>query len=143
MAVYATPDELAEFLAPDPAPPGAARLLARASRDVDGALLCTRYAVDDTTGVATDPKTAAAIKEATLEQAAWRVANGEADGISAPAGSAAIGSVNVTRPAPGTAGSGTVGRLGEQAAEVLRLAGLTGHAPRSNPFEYEDGVEYW
>lgn len=142
MTVYATPDELTVFLAPEPVPAGAERLLVRASRDVDRALLCARYAVDDT-GAPTDPKVADALKEATLEQAAYRIASGEEDGIAAPAGSAAIGSVNVTRTAPGAPGSGTVGVLGEQAHEVLLLAGLTGHAPRSDPWEYEDGVEVW
>lgn len=140
--MYATPAELANHLAPETLPAGAARLLARASRDVDRALLCARYTVDDT-GAPTDPKVVDALREATLEQAAYRIETGDDTGVVTGGGSAAIGSVNVTRTAPGAAGSGTVGVLGEQAHEVLMLAGLTGHAPRSDPFEYEDGVEVW
>jgi hypothetical protein len=47
MPTYATPAELANFLAPEPLPAGAGRLLARASRDVQLATVCAVYAVDD------------------------------------------------------------------------------------------------
>ncbi|TDD90777.1 hypothetical protein [Actinomadura rubrisoli] len=125
---YATVTELTGFLDPEPVPAGAARLLDRASRDVDLALECAIYAVD-AGGLPTDAGIAATLKEATLEQAAWRIENGEEHGIASPAGSAAIGSVNVTRAASGAAGSGSVGDLGAQAYNVLRLAGLAADGP--------------
>jgi hypothetical protein len=71
------------------------------------------------------------MKEATLEQAVFRIETGDDTGVVTGGGSAAIGSVNVTRTTPGAAGSGTVGDLGGQAFQVLFLAGLTGQEPAS------------
>ena len=135
---YATPAELAAFLTPDPAPADAVagRLLDRASRDVRRATKTAVYLVD-ATGLPTDPDVLAALKEATLEHAAWRIGRGEEDGIPSGGGavtSATIVGVNVTQ-ATG-AGSGaipeTVNGVAYQAWLVLEDAGLTGHGPRTD-----------
>jgi len=126
---YATPEELGEFLAPKPAPPDAARLLDRASRDVDGALLCAVYDVDDT-GMPTDPAVAQALKTATLEQAAWRLRMGDGASSAGKWSRVAIGSANLERRTDRTApDEAAVGRLGADASEVLQLAGLLNNGP--------------
>lgn len=130
---YATPADLADFLAPAPAPADvvAGRLLDRASRDVRRATVCARYDVDES-GVPTDPDIAEAMKTATLEQAAWRIEEGDEEGIpSGGVSSATIVGVSVTRGGVGAGGGTptTIGGLARQAWLVLADAGLTGHAP--------------
>ncbi|GAA4059813.1 hypothetical protein [Actinomadura miaoliensis] len=130
---YATVQELADFLTPKPAPPDAARLLDRASRDVDRALLCTVYDVDDT-GMPTAPAVAQALKEATLEQAAWRMRMGDGASSAGKWSTVSIGSASLARRTDRTApDEAHVGGLGADAFEVLQLAGLTGHAPQTPP----------
>lgn len=130
---YATPAELAEFLAPDPAPADvvAGRLLVRASRDVRRATKAARYDVDDE-GLPTDAGILDALKAATLEQAAFRIEEGDEEGIpSGGVSSASIVGVSVTRAA-GAAGGGTpttVNGLAYQAWLALDEAGLIGQAP--------------
>ncbi|GAA2298318.1 hypothetical protein GCM10010402_66150 [Actinomadura luteofluorescens] len=128
---YATPVELGEFLAPDPAPADAVagRLLDRASRDVRRATRCARYDVDAEC-LPTSPGILAALKTATLEQAAYRIGEGDEEGIpSGGVASASIVGVSVTRAAGASGTSATVGGLAAQAWAALADAGLTGHAP--------------
>ena len=130
---YATPEELAEHLAPDPAPadPVAERLLVRASRDVRRATVSARYETDDE-GAPTDADILEAMQTATLEQAAWRIENGEEEGISGGGAvtSATIVGVLVTAGGAGSGGTPeTVGGLAYQAWLVLSEAGLTGQPP--------------
>ena len=129
---YATPAELAEFLAPDPAPadPVAGRLLVRASRDVRRATQCAVYDVNEE-GMPTASAVLAAMKEATLEQAAYRIDQGDDEGIpSGGVSSATIVSVSVTAGGAGSGGTrATTGGLAAQAWQALTDAGLTGHAP--------------
>jgi len=130
---YATVQELADFLAPRAAPPDAARLLDRASRDVDRALLCAVYDVDDT-GMPTDPTVAEALKTATLEQAAWRLRMGDGASSAGRWSRVTIGSATLERRTDRTAPDETaVGGLGADAYAALQLAGLTGHAPQTPP----------
>jgi hypothetical protein len=126
---YATVEELTEFLKPKPVPADAAQLLARASRDVDKALLCAVYDVD-TAGMPTAPAVAQALKEATLEQAAWRMRMGDGASSAGKWSRVAIGSANLERRTDRTApDEAAVGRLGADASEVLQLAGLLNNGP--------------
>jgi hypothetical protein len=129
---YATVQDLAEFLTPQPAPPDAARLLDRASRDVDQALLCARYDVD-TDGMPTTPKVAAALKAATLEQAAWRMATGDGTGSAGKWRAVRIGSASLERTDHTPPAERRVGDLGADAYAELQRAGLTGQAPQTPP----------
>lgn len=124
---YATPEELAEHLEPDPAPANSARLLDRASRDVDSELLCAVYDVD-TDGIPTEQSVIDALREATLEQVSWRLSQGDDDGLPSGYQSVSIGSVALTRGS-GAQATGSVGRLGSQAWQILASAGLTGNEP--------------
>ncbi|MBA9003665.1 hypothetical protein [Thermomonospora cellulosilytica] len=125
---YATPAELATFLGLAEPPAGAARLLDRASRDVDTATVTAVYDTD-TNGAATDPDITAALKAATLEQAAYRLDAGDGTGAGKWAdvsiGSAKLGRrTDVTPPAQATAG-----RLSVDAWQILYAAGLIGQGP--------------
>lgn len=124
---YATVPELTAKLLPKPTPANAQQLLDRASRDVDRALLTAVY---DTAL----PANVAALKEATLEQVAAGLDNGDLTGNGVTRGAGfTLGRLAVQAPAAGAAGSARkVGRLWESAWEVLQLAGLTGQGPQSS-----------
>jgi hypothetical protein len=122
---YATAGELAAFLGYTPE--GADRLLDRASRDVDRALLCAVYD-------ATDTAVTGALKAATLEQVAYQLTVGNTDGIAhgmqpgVPSGQSA-GSVDLSRGTSVGGASAGLPWLGEQAFSELQQAGLTGQGP--------------
>lgn len=124
---YATVQELTDFLAPAAAPADAARLLDRASRDVDEAIITAVYDTD-ANGDPTDPDVLNALKAATLEQAAYRIAAG--DGGAGQWGQVTLGPANLTRRTDRIPPSEvTVGALGADAHKVLKLAGLLGNEP--------------
>ena len=126
MAAYATVEELTAFM-DGYEPPGAARLLDRASRDIDRLLLCATYDAADTDVVA-------AIKAATLEQVAYQLVQGNTDGIrhgmqaGVPTGSSA-GAVDLSRGQ--SVGGDTAGLplIGEQAWSALQAAGIRFQGP--------------
>ena len=123
--VYATTTDLANGLHSAP-PAGSRVLLKRASRDVDDALLCAIYNVDDD-GMPTDTEVSAALRAATVEQVCGMLASGDAKGIGAQTPqSFSIGGLNVN-----TAGTGPakIGRLYRQAWLILQQAGLTNFGP--------------
>lgn len=138
MANYATPAELTEFLGHTP--DNAERMLTRATRRIRSALLSARYDP-------TDPDTAAALREATLELCAWWDDNGLDGSESGPdadpgvwtsvsAGPIALGRGGRNGGGGESSGSATAraaarAGLPEQAYLVLQQAGLTGHAPRT------------
>lgn len=136
MAVYATAAELAAHIAPTTVPATADRLLTRASRDVDQALLSAVYPVDDD-GQPTETAHADALRDATLEQAAYRMTLGDSGavtpGIPAGWGSVKIGSIAIGGSSGGggiTAGAaGARIPLGPDAWAILQAAGLTGTGP--------------
>ena len=103
------------------------RLLTLASRDVDVALIAAVYDPNNE-----DVQTA--LREATIEQAAYWLDTGDTTGTGGIAAwtDVQIGSV---RLAGGQAGGGQTGSaarpLAPQAHAVLQLAGLTGHEPRT------------
>ncbi|APD18540.1 hypothetical protein SEA_PICARD_9 [Streptomyces phage Picard] len=120
--VYATPDQLAAWTG-TPAPADAERLLARASSDVDAALMCAVY---DTTadGMPTDPAVVQALADATCAQVEYQLATGD-DGTGAAGrwGSVSIGPVSLgdRRDAPQAPGGLD---LAPRAHRALMQAGL-------------------
>jgi hypothetical protein len=121
---YATITELTAKLGRTPV--NSQQLLDRASRDVDRALLTAVYDV-------TDPAIVAALKEATLEQIAANLDNGDltGNGVTRP-NSFTLGKLSMQVPSKDSADRPVkIGRLWEQAWLVLQQAGLTGFAPRT------------
>lgn len=103
-------------------PAGAEQLLTRASRDVDQALIAAVYDP-------TDPAVIAALREATVEQAAGYIEAGDRRGTGATLPqSFSLGSLSV-QLGQGAAGPARVGGLYRQAWLVLQRAGLTGQEP--------------
>lgn len=127
---HATVEELGNFLEPDPLPANPGRLLDRATRDVNAEILTAVYDVGDN-GRATDPKILDALRNATLEQAAYRVSAGDGGGAGAWS-TVALGPANLTRRTDRTPpAEDTVGRLCVDAWQILQEAGLTGHGPQA------------
>ncbi|EEP73506.1 hypothetical protein MCAG_03833 [Micromonospora sp. ATCC 39149] len=124
---YASVADLTDWLGSTPA--GAERLLVRASRDVDSALLCSVYDADDA-------DVQLALQQATCEQVAGMLDAGDLSGTGvAPASTGfTIGKVSVQQGAPGSGSAGgtaRVGRLWYQAWLILQTAGLTGQGPQT------------
>jgi hypothetical protein len=133
---YATTQDLDGVLSYTPN--NAQVLLDRASRDIDRAIQSAVYDVDGN-GLPTLPLITTALKEATLEQVAYQLEIGNKDGIAhglqsgVPSGTSA-GLVEVSR-GPSTGGA-TVDQpwLADQAAWILRQAGLLGQEPQTSDF---------
>lgn len=123
MTVYAT---AADYLAiiGEVGPANIARLLYLASIDIDTALMSSVYDVADTVIVA-------ALKEATVEQAKWRIANGYSEGMVVVERGASIGSVTLSPSNTITGASAAAGvqGLAPVAWQILQRAGVTGGAP--------------
>ncbi|HEY9367563.1 hypothetical protein [Streptomyces sp.] len=130
---YATIQQLDDALGYTPN--GAQGLLDRASRDVDRALFCSVYDTDED-GNPTDAAHVTALTEATVEQVAYQLEQGNTSGIphgmqpGVPQGSSA-GSVDLSRGQSVGGSTGGLPRLGEQAWIVLQIAGLVPAGPRS------------
>lgn len=130
MRLYATPENLIDDDWLDELPKNASRLIRSASTKVEAATLMARYNVDNA-GLPTDPRIAAAFKDAVCQQVTlW--ANASLDPDKGTAGqtphissqSTGGGSVSYT-------GTQSVQELGQQATsldpqtmDILRLAGL-------------------
>jgi hypothetical protein len=129
---YASSGELTTRLG-YPAPANAGSLLDLASNDVDRALQCAVYDVDGS-GNPTDSAVIAALKAATLEQVAFQLEIGNADGImhglqpGVPSGGSA-GGVELSRGLSTGGSSVDQPWLAPQAAWKLRTAGLLGWGP--------------
>ncbi|MFF8290427.1 hypothetical protein ACF068_14530 [Streptomyces sp. NPDC016309] len=100
--VYATPEELAAFTG-EPAPAGAARLLARASRLVDRRMRAALYDVD-ASGYPSDPDIREGFRDATCVQVErWvdrdAAAAGGDDPAASPWTSVSAGGLSFSRPA--------------------------------------------
>lgn len=78
--IYATPEQLTAWTG-KAAPPDADRLLARASEDVDDALLAAVYTTDSA-GMPTEPAVVAALADAVCAQVEYQLAAGS-DGTGA------------------------------------------------------------
>ncbi|MFZ3569276.1 hypothetical protein ACNYS0_20200 [Streptomyces sp. BH034] len=120
--VYATPEQLTAWTG-QPAPPDADRLLARASEDVDDALLSAVYDTD-TAGMPTDPAVVAALADATCAQVEYQQATGD-DGTGAAGqwDAVSIGPVSLSGRKQGPQAAGDVD-LAPRAHRALKRAGL-------------------
>ncbi|MGW7514786.1 hypothetical protein ACWGJ2_04260 [Streptomyces sp. NPDC054796] len=120
--IYATPEQLTAWTG-DPAPPDAERLLARASEDVDDALLAAVYA-SDATGMPTHSDTRQALADAVCAQVEYQQATGD-DGTGAAGrwDSVSIGPVSLSGRKDGPTAAGDVD-LAPRAHRALRRAGL-------------------
>ncbi|MET7333276.1 hypothetical protein [Nonomuraea sp. NPDC005650] len=121
---YATAEEYADEIG-TPGPANITRLLTLASLDVDAALISAVYDVDN-------DDVQAALKTATIEQAAYYLDTGDTTGTGGQAvySDVQIGSVRLARAQAGGAGGGSAARpLAPHAFTALQLAGLTGHEP--------------
>jgi hypothetical protein len=120
--IYATPEQLSAWTG-QPAPDGAERLLARASEDVDDALLCAVY-LTDTAGMPTDPAVVQALADATCAQVEYQLAAGD-DGTGAAGrwGSVSIGPVSLSDRRDSTPAANEVD-LAPRAYRALKRARL-------------------
>jgi hypothetical protein len=120
--VYATPEQLAAWTG-QPAPTDAGRLLARASEDIDDALLTSVYRTD-TAGMPTHPKIVQALADATCAQVEYQLATGD-DGTGAAGrwGSVSIGPVSLSDRRDSTPTANEVD-LAPRAFRALKRAGL-------------------
>lgn len=123
---YATPEQLAAWLGTT-APPDAERLLARASEDIDTALLTARYPVDRT-GAPTRPAHVAAFAAAVCAQVEYQLAAGE-DGTGAATRWSSVSAGSISLSASSTAPAGALD-LAPRACRALQRAGLTGYGAR-------------
>ncbi|MFZ3547707.1 hypothetical protein ACODT3_19230 [Streptomyces sp. 4.24] len=121
--VYATPEQLAMWMGRPAPDDDAARLLARASEDVDDALLTAVYDVD-ADGDPTDPQIVAALAAAACAQAEFWLASGD-DGTGAGSrwDSVSIGPVALSGRRPGPSDASGL-ELAPRAYRALRAAGL-------------------
>lgn len=132
---YATVAELTTWLDPDPAPTGAARMLARATRYMDNVLLKTSiYPVDDN-GLPTETAHIAAMRDACCALVEWWAENGD-DGLGAGSEYTSVSAGNIAL-SKGSSAGGPGGaddpRRAPEAVEILDGAGLLGHEPRTYP----------
>ncbi|MDJ1136218.1 hypothetical protein [Streptomyces iconiensis] len=120
--VYATPEQLTAWTG-TPAPPGAERLLARASEDVDDALLTAVYTTDEQ-GMPTHPGTVQALADAACAQVEYQLATGD-DGTGAAGrwSSVSIGPVSLSGRRDEPRSTSDVD-LAPRAARALKRAGL-------------------
>lgn len=120
--VYATPEQLQAWTGREP-PADAARLLARASEDVDSALLTALYDTD-AMGMPTDPAVVAALADAACAQVEYQQAAGD-DGTGAADrwDSVSLGPASMSGPRQRPASPGDVD-LAPRAHRALRAAGL-------------------
>ncbi|WKX70044.1 hypothetical protein [Streptomyces sp. XD-27] len=123
--IYATPEQLVAWTR-QPAPDAAERLLARASEDIDAALLTAIYDTD-TTGFPTDAAVRGALADATCAQVECWLATGS-DGITTAEqwDSVSIGPVSLSGrsnvpPSPAVV-NGV--EIAPRALRILRGAGL-------------------
>lgn len=114
---YATVSELEEWLAPEPAPEIAVRLLTRASTAIDKALYGLAYDVDD-------PDVKATLSQACVQQVQWLMDRDDETGAQDDLASMSTGQRSFTRRAPkGDSSGSSASRLTESAADVLLTSG--------------------
>lgn len=123
--IYATPEQLVAWTGQS-APAGAERLLARASEDIDAALLTAIYATD-AAGFPTDAAVQCALADATCAQVEYWLAIGS-DGVTTAEqwDSVSIGPVSLSGRSnvPPTPAVINGVEIAPRALRVLRTAGL-------------------
>ncbi|WP_420032236.1 hypothetical protein ACN2WE_05080 [Streptomyces sp. cg28] len=112
---YATVSDLEAWLAPEPAPENAVRLLVRASTAIDRALYGLAYDVDD-------PEVQDTLSLACVQQVQWAMDRDDETGATDDLQSMSTGQRSFTRRTVGTA-AGQVQRLCQSAADVLLTSG--------------------
>lgn len=131
--VYATTTDYANAI--HEAPPDGVnlrRVLAAATRVVEGALLTAIYVTDTVTLLPTDAAVAVAIRDAVVEQARWQIEQDDPYGVGGESyQDVAIGSVRLGRGSGGSS-SDPPGRRSPEAMAILARAGLSGQAPQTD-----------
>lgn len=131
MRVYATTGDYADspYTSVPPADLDVRRLLLVASGRIDEMLIASIYETDSVTLLPTDTAVIAALRDATVAQAAYQAEIGDPYGLGVDQyQSVAIGGVNLGRSYTGAGGS-VPGRFSAEAARILSAAGLSGGAP--------------
>jgi hypothetical protein len=113
---YATVSALEEWLAPEPAPANAVRLLTRASTAIDRALHGLAYD-------RTDPDVLKTLSDACVQQVQWVIDRGDETGALEDVQSMSTGQRSFTRRAPRNDAGGQSARLCRAAADVLIASG--------------------
>jgi hypothetical protein len=113
---YATISDLEAWLAPEPAPANATRLLEQASDALDSALIGATYEP-------TDPDVQDVLRRACVRQVHWMMDRGDETGAQNDLQSMSAGSRSFTRRTVGE-GAGAAPRIAPQAVTVLRNSGL-------------------
>ena len=113
---YATISDLEAWLAPEPAPANATRLLDQATAALDGALIGAMYDPDD-------PDVQEVLRRACVRQVHWMMDRDDETGAQNDLQSMSAGSRSFTRRTVGE-GAGAAPKVGPQAALVLRTSGL-------------------
>jgi len=112
---YATVSELEAWLAPEPAPENAVRLLKRASTAIDRALYGLAY---DTT----DPDVQQTLSDACVQQVQWLIDRDDETGAQNDLQSMSTGQRSFTRRTVGS-GAGSTPRIADSVADVLLTSG--------------------
>lgn len=113
---YATISDLEAWLAPEPAPANAARLLEQASDAIDQALIGAMYDP-------ADPDVQDVLRRACVRQVHWMMDRDDETGANNDLQSMSAGSRSFTRRTVGE-GAGAAPRIAPQAVTVLRTSGL-------------------
>lgn len=113
---YATISDLEAWLAPEPAPANAARLLEQASAAIDSALIGAMYDPADT-------EVKDVLRKACVRQVHWKMDRDDETGAQNDLQSMSAGSRSFTRRTVGDS-AGAPPRLGQEAVTVLRNSGL-------------------
>ncbi|MFB7707887.1 hypothetical protein [Streptomyces sp. NPDC056105] len=114
---YATVSDLEAWLAPEPAPENAVRLLTRASTAIDRALYGLAYDKDD-------PEVQAVLTNACVQQVHWLIDRDDETGAQDDLASMSTGQRSFARRAPTDGSSSSSSRLTQSAADVLMTSGL-------------------
>ncbi|WP_086564928.1 hypothetical protein [Streptomyces africanus] len=113
---YATISDLEAWLAPEPAPANAHRLLEEASDAIDGALTGAVYNPND-------PDVLDILRRACVRQVHWMMDRGDETGAQNDLQSMSAGSRSFTRRTVGE-GAGAAPKIAPRAVDVLRNSGL-------------------
>ncbi|MFF9003662.1 hypothetical protein ACF1GW_38855 [Streptomyces achromogenes] len=113
---YATISDLEAWLAPEPAPATAARLLEEASDAIDAALIGAMYEPHD-------PAVQEVLRKACVRQVHWMIERGDETGAQNDLQSMSAGSRSFTRRTVGE-GAGAAPRIAPQTVTILRTSGL-------------------
>ncbi|MYX14390.1 hypothetical protein GTY67_13385 [Streptomyces sp. SID8374] len=114
--LYATVPDLAAWLAPEPPPENAVRLLTLASQRVDRALLGAWYDRDDA-------EVLEVLRQATVQQVHWMLERGDETEAQADLQSMSTGQRSFTRRTVGQ-GAGQAAQLAPSVVDLLRTCGL-------------------